>query len=300
MDIIYAHAERHHGVISRSEAMALGISRSRFDNAIRSGRLQSVAPRVFAVAGSPNSWHKEARIAALRVDGLISHRAAAFLHGIDGFGAGDVEVVVAKYRRPRVDGFTLHRSTRIHFADEVEIDSLPVTGLARTVLDVGAVVSPRRLEWVIDAVLRQELCSLAELHSVLQVHSIQGRNGCGPLREILEHRIATDPIPDSAWNRMVGQLLRSWGLPEPLYEYVVRSGSDFLARVDLAYPDQRIAIELDSVRWHLNRESFEKDPRRKNRLINQGWTVLTFTWADYRDRPGDLVGTVATALRKAA
>lgn len=300
MDRIYSHAAENHGVIARAEATDLGVSRTRFDNAVRSGRLRRAAPRVYVVAGSAPTWHQTARVSALSVGGLLSHRTAAYLHGIDGFEQGEIEVVVAKSRRPTVPGFTIHRSTRLHFADEVEIDFLPVTGLARTVLDVGAVVSARRLEWVVDAVLRQELCTLADLVSVLQIHSIQGRNGCGPLRSILDVRADENPIPDSAWNRMVGQLLGSWGLPEPSYEFVISSGPKFVARVDLAYPAQKIAIELDSVRWHLNRSSFEADPRRRNELVSMGWTVLTFTWADYRDRPSDIVKLVASSLRKAA
>ena len=88
-------------------------------------------------------------------------------------------------------------------------------------------------------------------------------------------------------------LLLDAGLPEPRYEYqVLDAAGAFIARVDLAYPERKVAIELDSVRWHLNRSSFEADPRRKNKLILAGWTVLTFTWSDYVDTPNALVRTV--------
>ena len=57
----------------------------------------------------------------------------------------------------------------------------------------------------------------------------------------------------------------------------------------------RVAIELDSVRFHLNRESFVADPRRRNRLTLAGWTVLSFTWDDYINHPGALCDAVAAA-----
>ncbi len=68
-----------------------------------------------------------------------------------------------------------------------------------------------------------------------------------------------------------------------------------LAQVDLAYPDQRVAIELDSVRWHHNQRSFVEDRRRRNRLLLAGWNVLNFTWDDYVNRPADLCAQVKAA-----
>ena len=60
----------------------------------------------------------------------------------------------------------------------------------------------------------------------------------------------------------------------------------------------RLAIELDSVRYHLNHQSFRDDPRRRNRLTVLGWTVLNFTWADYLDDPAGLCSTVRATLGK--
>ena len=72
-----------------------------------------------------------------------------------------------------------------------------------------------------------------------------------------------------------------------------------IAQVDLAYPDCRVAIELDSVRFHLNRDAFVRDARRRNRLMLAGWNVLSFTWADYRHEPTVLCAQVASALATA-
>ena len=97
---------------------------------------------------------------------------------------------------------------------------------------------------------------------------------------------------------MVEDLLVEAGLPRPRLEYRIRrSDGAFLAQVDLAYPVHRVAIELDSVRFHLNRESFVADPRRRNRLTLAGWTVLSFTWDDYIDHPGALCDAVGVALQ---
>ena len=301
MEALYAHASAHHGVVSRAEARQLGLSRGQFDNLARKGVLRRVAPRVFVIAGSPESWHQRARVAALAVEGLVSHTAAAAVHEIDGFAPRRIEVSAGKNQRPTKFPEQLHRSTQMRFADATVVAGLPVTGLERTVLDLAAVVPYSRFERSVDAVLRQGLCDWPDLYSVLAIHSIQGRNGCGPLRRILDARYGDTTIPDSGFNRMVVQLLERMGLPSPAIEHeILDHRGRFVARVDLAYPASWLAIELDSVRWHLNRESFEQDPRRKNALILLGWTVLTFTWSDYIDQPGALVRSVSSALQQAA
>lgn len=193
----------------------------------------------------------------------------------------------------------VHESTQLHLADATEVDGVPVTGVARTVLDVAAVSGPKKIEWTIDAVLRQNLLAWPDLYQVLVRHARRGRDGAGKLRAVLDERFGNDPIPDSKWNRMVEQLLEDHGLPTASLEYNVHHKGAWLARVDLAFPEHLLAIELDSVRYHLNRTSFEADPRRKNRLMVAGWQVLTFTWADYNDRPLELVSTIRRALRSA-
>lgn len=249
------------------------------------------------MSGAPDSWRRCARASVLSTGGLLSHQAAAANHGLDGFPEGAIEVVIPKDRRIKSNNATVHRSTQLGKADPTEVNGIPTTGLERTVLDVAGVVSYRRLEWLIDAVLRDGQTDWPSLFDVWLRHSIQGRNGCGPVRRLLDERYGDTAIPDSKWNRMVGRLLADAGVGTPAYEHTIRdSEGRFLARVDLAYARQRVAIELDSVKWHLNRESFESDPRRKNKLALAGWIVLTFTWADYADRPGDLLRVVRSAL----
>ena len=99
---------------------------------------------------------------------------------------------------------------------------------------------------------------------------------------------------------MVADLLVESGLSRPLMEHRINSLSgELVAQVDLAYPECRVAIELDSRRWHLNRVSFDKDPERRNRLTVLGWTVLNFTWNHYVQEPRKLCATVEAACRQA-
>ncbi len=296
MHDFYAFVATHHGVFSRAEAAAFGITNNKLSGMLRRGEAIRTHPSTYQLTSHQRTWRSHLRSAAISAEGVASHRAAAVLWEIDGYAETIPEIVIDETRCITLPDIKVHRSRQFGRIDRQIVDGIPVTGIARTVLDLAAVVGPRRLELTVDAVLRQRLVEWPDLYDVLVRHSAKGRDGCGRLRQLLEVRYGESAIPDSAWNRIVGTLLLDAGLPEPRYEVEIREGDRFVARVDLAYERQKLAIELDSVRWHLNQTSFVEDPRRKNNLLLAGWRVLTFTWTDYTERPHHLVDTVRRVL----
>lgn len=293
---LWEHLRRSHGIISRAEAVALGVSRGQIDRFVARGEWVRIAPGVFAHRAHPLTWAGRARAHALSAGGLVSHRAAAAAWGIDGFKPGRLELVVPRGRRVQRAGVVVHESTQFDLADARLLDAVPVTGPARTVLDVAAVVPAHAdLVQTIDAVRRTRLVSDADLVEVVVRHARRGRDGSGRLRAALADAFGGSGIAGSRFNRMVGQLLVDAGLPEPIFEHPVHPGGRSF-RIDLAYPEQRLGIECDSVQHHLNRISFVADPRRRNLLLIDGWRILNFTWADYCERPSTICDVVAAAL----
>ncbi len=131
------------------------------------------------------------------------------------------------------------------------------------------------------------------------MHAEEG-DGCGKFREVLDGRLSTQAVPLSDWSRDVSRLLERQGVARPLMEHRVDDQDGSLIGVlDLAYPDKKVGIELDSVRWHLNRESFERDAARRTALSVAGWVILNFTWRHYRDDPIGLCRSVSRALAAA-
>lgn len=299
METFRRYCAERHGVFSRAEALSFEVTDNRLAGMLRRGEVVRLFPSVYRWVTNPDTWLSNMRGVALSVDGMASHRAAARLWGLDGFSRSRLEVTIKKSRRTLAPAeVLLHRTTQMGLVDQRELFGVPVTGIGRSIIDIAAVVGPKRLNQSVDSVLRRGLLDWADLYDVLIRHSARGRNGFGPLRRLLDVRYGDMAIPDSRWNRMVGTLLSDAGLPEPAYELEVSDDDGrFIARVDLAYPLQRVAIELDSERWHFNRESFRADPRRKNNLALAGWTVLTFTWSDYADHPRQLTTTVRNALK---
>ena len=290
-----------YGLVSREQALDDGLTEGQIKYRLRTGKWATETRGVYRHAAVRPTALSRLLAVCLAHNALASHRSAAALFGVDGYRLGRAEVVVPSGTGLAVRGVTVHESTQLGLARSTERRGVPCTGLPRTVLDLAAVVTRKRLDRTVDAVLRDRQLRPSDLYGVLASHARRGRAGCGALRASLEARLDDDPVPLSEWSRMVQDLLVDAGLGRPRLEYrICRADGNLIAQVDLAYPGRRVAIELDSVQYHLNRESFVSDPRRRNRLMVAGWNVLTFTWDDYINRPADLCSTVAATLDSAS
>src|SRR5207248_5220280 len=109
-----------------------------------------------------------------------------------------------------------------------------------------------------------------------------------------------DPRSESPMETRLRLLLIRAGLPWPDVQYVVLDDDGrFVARVDLAYAHLRIAMEYDGDH-HRDRDTFARDVRRQNALVQLGWTVLRFTARDVYRSPERVVAEVRTAFAAAA
>jgi very-short-patch-repair endonuclease len=123
-----------------------------------------------------------------------------------------------------------------------------------------------------------------------------GRAGTRALRSLLDDRGPIYTPTDSAVETRVRSLLRESGLPEPVVQLEVRAGGVALARVDLAYPAARVAIEADGYRFHTHRADWQRERRVQNALTTRGWLVVRVTWEDVERRPREVVAQVRAAL----
>jgi hypothetical protein len=103
-----------------------------------------------------------------------------------------------------------------------------------------------------------------------------------------------DGLAGSPQETRLRMLLHRSELPPPVAQYSVRAGGRFLARVDFAWPEQRLAVEYEGL-WHGRPQQVARDRRRLNALTRAGWRVVFVTAADLHD-PARLVARVAEAL----
>ena len=275
---------RQYGLITREQAVKGGATREMVQRRVEVGRWVRVASGVYRLAGVPVTWRQKALAACLVAgpEAVISHRAAGVVLGVWGFRGGGIDITVPPGRSGRNGLAVVHRSLVLP-RERVSKDRLPVTAPGRMVRDLVRVVGPDLVEEAVDDVLCRRLVTLDKLLREPQP---------AVLRTIVE---AWTPgaLPGSVAEMDVVRALLAAGLPPPVRQYWLDEAD---ASLDLAYPHDRVAIELDSFRWHAGRRPFASDRARGNRIVAAGWQLL-------RAAPGDLrplISAAATLVRRVA
>jgi very-short-patch-repair endonuclease len=196
-------------------------------------------------------------------------------------------------RRP---GVVVHQVGPLATVDITILDAIRVTSCTRTLIDLAAVVPAETVEEALDDALRRRLTNLPRLGRRIEAMGRKGRPGIAVLRGFIQTRAESGTIPESVIETKLLRLLRRTSSPQPECQFEVRERGRFLARVDFAYPDIRLAIEVDGYRWHSGRARWEHDLRRRNDLTARGWRVIHVTWSDLEARPDDTIRIITEAV----
>ena len=284
-------AARQHWAFSREQAVDLGFPPGTCDRRLQRGEwLKGVHPGVYVLPGHTVSWHQRVMSGVLAApEGAVaSHRSAAVLHGVR--EGSPVEIIVPPGANRR--GAALAHRGALERRDRVVLVGIPATAIDRTLVDLAAVVDDRVLEQACEAAFRLGLTTPERVEQRLGELAAPGRVGVARLRRVLKRR-ARGRAAGSVIEVRVMQLLRDAGLGEPVRQYeIVIGGKRYF--LDLAYPEERLVIEVDGEESH-GGVQFQGDRARQNALVLAGWTVLRFTWADVMEQPDRLVAVVAMA-----
>ncbi len=290
-------ARRQHGLVTREQALALGMSSRQLVRRLERGRWQLVRRGVYAGGWVPPSWEQAvlAVVLAVRPPCAASHRTAARLWGLPVPQDGHLHVRTPGTRRVALEGVVHHRADP-YVADDVTVHRrIPVTTVARTLVDCAPALPGERLPALVDDALRRGVLRLDELAGCLDRLDPRGRRRVMGLRELLADRLPGHRPVANDWERWLRRVLCEAGLPTPVHQHPVDVGGR-RRYLDLAYPADRVGIEFDGFAEHgLLRSTFDDDRARDNDLRLAGWLVLHFT---SRSTPVDIVRSVTRALRQ--
>jgi hypothetical protein len=290
------HARQNGGVVSQKEAIALGMSRSTLRRRVAEGVFIDLRPGVLAIPGAGEELRLELRAACSKLNAVVSHEAAAHIHGLDRPRFVKPTVSVPIRRSKDLVGVTVHQLTDLAPDHIVDLDGLPVTSPERTIIDLAAVVREGHLARILDNGLAAALVDLDTLESLFASLGRRGKPGTALLRKLLEARGSEYVPPDGELERRLSLVLQRADLPEPVRQFRPSWLRPVNGRVDLAYPEHKLVIEGDSRRWHLLMEAFETDRLRDNAAQLAGWRILRFTWAEITNSPERVASTVRRAL----
>ncbi len=288
-------AKNLHGLVTAAEIDAVGLTRSQIRRRIDRGG-ERAEPRIYRLPGGAETWLAQAHGAVLSCDGVASHGAAARLLGLDGYASAELEVSVDGHRRLAERTYVVHRRRDYPMLTVDRHHGIRCVGAADTWLDLASRLRPTELEDLLDEIMRQRLASKRAIERTVDRRGAS-RKGIRTARMVLEARAPGESAALSSWSRKVQRLIVEAGLPRPVAEYrVLDQRGRLIAQVDLAYPEHRLAIELQSKHWHLSASALEADTARFRRLQVAGWMVFPVTWLQTMSEPGPFLAQIANQL----
>ncbi|WP_143517276.1 DUF559 domain-containing protein [Pseudonocardia sp. MH-G8] len=286
---LLALLRRQDGLITCRQAEEHGLPARTLRQRAEDDGWGQVAPRVYLAGGHRFTHRARIRAAGLSAgeDATVCGPAAAWWHAMLECAPQEIGVTVPRHRGKRSRPGIRMRRRDLHSADRVRVQELAVTGRALTALETAIAVPDG--SGFLDRALQKHV-------PFAQVYSAYCRNlGSRGGAEIAALLTAAADRAASAAERILLRLLRDagiggWQVGLPFQGWLI----------DLAFPDARIAIEIDSWAWHTDVERFRTDRRKGNALVRDGWVVLRFTWHDLTNRPGYVVAEIRAALLASA
>jgi hypothetical protein len=286
--IVAAFAAGQHGVVSRVQLVHAGLGRRSIEHRVRIGWLHRMHRGVYAVGHPPLT--REARwigaVIACGPGAGLSNACATALWEIRPYNGVWIDVTVpTRGGRARRDHIRIHRSSTLNADDVTTHRGIPVTTIARTLLDVAATFTPPALARTVE---QTEIRRLFDLNAIERTLA---RNPHHPGAKKLLRALALyrhDELTRSELEAVFRTLCDDHGIPRPLVNHIVEG-----QEVDFYWPDHRLVVEADGRATHFTVAAYERDRDRDAHLTTLGYRVLRFT---ERQLTGD-AATVAARLR---
>lgn len=284
-------AEKQDGVITRPQALRVGASDKTLGRLVRQRILTRPHTGVYLLAGAPASPLTLVRTGLAAVGGrtAASHHSAAWLMGLIDVHPGWVDVTVSDGLKRQVPGVRVHRSGSVPTRS---FQGIRCTDVPRTLVDLAAVATPEQLGLAVDRALSAGRTRVRDLARALGEGP---RPGTSRLRDCLLQRGDFGAPEASVLESQMARLLVRHGLPAPRAE--VHAGRDGRYRMDYAYTEQRVAVELNGYAWHHSPEQMRRDLARQRDLVLSGWRVLVYSWWDVVYDGPRVVAEIRAALQ---
>ncbi|MEY2444761.1 MAG: hypothetical protein QOE00_1341 [Ilumatobacteraceae bacterium] len=279
-------AASHHGALTRSQAAENGVSSRVVQRLLRDRVLSEPIRGVLVVVGSVATWHQQLHIATLASGGtgVAGFRSAAALHGLDGYAAGPIDLLLPSKRRVHLPTEEHHHGPMgpEHSLDFTVVDGVRCTGVARTLCDLGSIDSHERVKVAFESAWRDGH-SLTWMRQTAERLHRPGQRGTGVLLRLLDSVETLRRPTESALELQLESALA--GIPGVVRQFsIFDPNGRFIARTDFAIPDLKIAIEAHSRRFHFGPQSEDDDAGRESQLHAEGWIVRYVTHAQTRNR----------------
>ncbi len=269
---LVAFADLRHGVVDIEELRALGFTKDALKHRRASGRLHRLHRGVYAVGRKTVTQRGRWRAAVLACGprAALSYGHCAHLLGLRSYSRGRIEVTVASRNGRSRPGLVIHRVHTLLPDEVTEVDHIPCTTWARTLLDIAACLQPHELARAIEQAEKQHVLDTRQTDRLLTRHP--NHPGARRLRAALA--TAYPHIDTRSDNEaLLTTLCHQAGLPLPQTNVVLTLNGRNVT-VDALWPRHRLIVEVDSHTHHATRAALTRDHLRDADAQEAGYLVL--------------------------
>jgi hypothetical protein len=207
---------------------------------------------------------------------------------------GEVHVLVPHGRSPLMPEVVVHRSRRIDPVDVVNLRSgLRLTSPARTLFDCADLLGRKRTSSILEQIINDGKGGLATHVETFGRLGRPGRPGTRTMAAVIGARPTWRAAVQSELELQVLNEIECQGLPTPVVQMWVELPNGARIRLDFAWPDQRVDLEVDHPFWHAGADASHRDKTRDRKLGTLGWQTVRMTEVD-------VAGGLAAAVRDVA
>ncbi|MCW2987004.1 MAG: hypothetical protein JWR63_4574 [Conexibacter sp.] len=284
------------GVIAHGQLLDLGATRRQIDGWLTEGWLRAEHEGVYAVGhrALPAGGRFMAAALAGGEGAVLSHRSAAAHLGLLSWSPSDIDVMIVRGGEHVRDGIAFHRPKVFGPEDRWVFDGIPCTTVARTLVDLGAVLKLHQLERAVEQAELLELLDVAAIARVLG--RIARPRGVRNLRRCLGAERLDASLTQSGLERRFLRLCVQAGITRPKLQHPIQHAPGRWHKVDFAWPDVRLAIEVDGAAVHGTRTAARRDRRLDREIRAAGWRIERFMGDDVIDTPEVVLGALRRLL----
>lgn len=292
-------AATQHGIVWHEQLLALGMTASGIRKRVAAGRLHRIHRGVYAVGHRSLTPHGR-WLAAVESYGhaALAHRSALEHHMLLPRRPHPIHVVVPRLGAKSRKGIEVHCTRTLLRRDVVVKDKIPVTTVARSLLDFAEAATEAELAEAVEQAEIRRILDIAAIADVLD--RSRGRRGAPALDAAVSHLHPLTKDTKSRLERRFLRMLADAGLPAPLVNKPLLLPNGITIKPDFHWPAHGLILETDGRETHLTPTAFERDRRRDQQLTLIGLRCPRTTWHQLDVQPGVVVALVAGLIRSEA
>jgi hypothetical protein len=302
---------RFAGVVTTGELMAAGLTQAKIRLLMRGGVLKSVCYGAYADAEQEAQLIREdpgrkrlvlaaAAVAVTGSDAVASHEDAALVHGLALLERPPADVCSVTLPASRARGRTRRPDIHVRTAALPDAhvrfrDAIPVTSVARTVVDLARTLPFRSGVVVADSALHGFQVGKGELEGV--VRDCARWPGIGRARRVVAF---SDALAESPFESIARVAFHDGGLPPPMLQVWIMAPDHPVGRVDFLWDQHATIAEADGAMKYADPDRARQQLKRDAELRRAGYEVVHFTWRDLVADPDQVIGWIRAAFGRSA